>query len=751
VTIIDRPSQNIDELFDSPWFSGVGLPRNETVPGVYQVAIGGHGYIIEPSKYQRVTVPLRRESTDESVEPGEQTLNTAGAWRRSQDNWFLGAGQQYLDNRFAFVSVYTHSGEDPSVRTRFWRSKGVNPWVEGALSLLPEYGQILTIGSGSICIAVGPYLYIWDGTTLKFTESPTYPSPTWTTVSTPTGGSWPTVFSMTTDGSSLFLALGNYGIAVTVGGATTSSLLRPTGPTPSVAAHGTTGSTSWEYFVVATDANGFKSLVSTGTTITNGNATLSSGNYNLVTWAAVEGAVSYDVLRGGTSTAIAVGLTGLSYTDNGSASTQAYTPPTTSTENLQANFVTYGNSFLLGGAGPLLAQVDANGMTTLVMQHFNPAFVWNAGCGSPVAIYVSGYAGNISELYGVQLSTTTFGLAPPYIAGQVSDGEIINDLAYYQGLVIMATSLGVRTAQDADQNGHLENGPVIEQLGASLCCVPWGAYVWFGVTDFAEADGIWPGTNISSGTGRLFLSEFSDALIPAYASDVLAPNGVTGNATSVAILGGTPYFTIDGVGLFGPTGNVVAEGYLEAGYVRYGTIEDKILISADVRHDPLPAESQVQIMVVPFGGASFLCTPSNEVGSIGPTAVASTGDYVGEAFQIIPVLTRSASNPAVGPVLRRWTVRALIIAIRQDQIIVPVIWRDEVISPVGDGTALGQDLVEEWKYLKALETSGETFIYQEGSQAYPCIIDQVELEAEKWNDQKTMLEGILSLKLLTVN
>lgn len=748
-TLVDTPSQNIDQLFDAPWFTGSSLPTNKVVPGECQVAIGGHGYVIEPEKYQRVTVPLRRESTDESVEPGEQSLNTAGAWWRSQDNWFLGAGQEYLDNRFAFVSVYTHSGEDPSVRTRFWNSKGVNPWVEGQLSLLPEYGQIESVGAGAQVITVGANLYVWDGTNLKFTADPSYPTTSFTSVSPPIGlGSWPTIFSMTTDGAHLYIACGSSGIIQTSAGSTTSTFMRMAAPEPSVQAEGTPGSTTYVYGIVATDANGFKSLPSALRTITNGNATLTSLNFNEVTWTAVEGAVSYDVLRIDTAHVIATGVTGTSYADNGTNSPQGYSAPTNTTDNLQATFVAYGNGFLIAGAGPLLAQVDNNGASTLVMQHFNPSFLWNAGCGSPTAIYVAGAAGNICELYGIQISTTTFGLAAPYIAGQVSDGEIINDLCYYQGLVIMATSLGVRTAQDADQNGHLTNGPVITQLGASLCCAPWGPYVWFGVTDFSENDGIFPGTNISSGTGRLFLSEFSNPLIPAYATDVLAPNGVTGNATTIAIFDGVPYFTIDAVGIFAPTGNVVSQGYLEAGWVRYGTIEGKILISADVRHDPLPAGGQVQIEVVPFGGASFLCAPSNEAGSIGPVTVAGTGNTVGEAFHIIPILKRG-STPTQGPVLRRWTVRALLIATRQDQIVVPLIWRDVVDSPTGQ--PIGMDLVAEWQYLKGLEASGQTFLYQEGSQVYPCIIDQIELgDCDKWNDQKTMLQGILSVKLLTV-
>jgi hypothetical protein len=57
----------------------------------------------------------------------------------------------------------------------------------------------------------------------------------------------------------------------------------PTPGAPGVSVEGTTGATSYTYFVVCEDANGGRSLASPGTTITNGNATLDTTNRNYVT------------------------------------------------------------------------------------------------------------------------------------------------------------------------------------------------------------------------------------------------------------------------------------------------------------------------------------------------------------------------------------------------------------------------------------------------------------------------------------
>jgi hypothetical protein len=92
---------------------------------------------------------------------------------------------------------------------------------------------------------------------------------------------------------------------------------------PTVAAQGTGGSTTWGYRVTAYSDTG-ETLASSETQITDGNATLSATNHNLVSWSAVDGAVRYGVYRstaGGTpsSTGLIRTTPELSYQDIGNA------------------------------------------------------------------------------------------------------------------------------------------------------------------------------------------------------------------------------------------------------------------------------------------------------------------------------------------------------------------------------------------------------------------------------------------------
>ncbi|WCK55440.1 tail fiber domain-containing protein [Aneurinibacillus sp. Ricciae_BoGa-3] len=147
------------------------------------------------------------------------------------------------------------------------------------------------------------------------------------------------------------------------GAAKIQALADPAAPT--VTATGTTATTSYSYYIVARDRNGRTTKVSPVTTITNGNATLSANNYNAISWPAIAGAATYDVLKGNTSTALATGLTATSVNDTGQA-TSSYTAPT---RNTTADVLVDG-AVVLGGVNNinnptspvLLAPSNANGL-----------------------------------------------------------------------------------------------------------------------------------------------------------------------------------------------------------------------------------------------------------------------------------------------------------------------------------------------------------------------------------------------------
>src|SRR5579875_766546 len=155
----------------------------------------------------------------------------------------------------------------------------------------------------------------------------------------------------------------------------TSTLGQP--PAPSVTPQGATGSTTYSYYVVCHDANGGTSIPSPAGTITNGNATLSSSNNNLIIWHCPFGYASADILKNNTSTALATGQPPTGFINDTGQATSSYTPPTrdstadfapsvirqgcAGTGTLSSGSATINNSCIIGGRPIIVTGVsDSN-------------------------------------------------------------------------------------------------------------------------------------------------------------------------------------------------------------------------------------------------------------------------------------------------------------------------------------------------------------------------------------------------------
>jgi len=117
------------------------------------------------------------------------------------------------------------------------------------------------------------------------------------------------------------------------------------------------GTTTYTYYWVAVDKDGNKSLPSPAATIANGPASLAGSSRNLVTGMPVDGAVTYDLLKGNTTTSVATGLISPFFYDSGTA-TSAYTP---ATSNPPGTLVVDGHVTLSALAIPTIAAGAAAG------------------------------------------------------------------------------------------------------------------------------------------------------------------------------------------------------------------------------------------------------------------------------------------------------------------------------------------------------------------------------------------------------
>lgn len=688
-----------DDPWNMPWYNGEATAPQGLVPRKFPVSIADHPYPIDFDKYRRTTMQIRRLQTDDSVEPGENSLNATGLWPRAQDNFFLGAGQLFLDNRFAFESVYVHSGEFPSVRTRYWRSKRLNPWNEGSMSLHHEQTVIRSTNNTNLLMcATLNHLYVADGDDVFFTANPGAITPTWTSsgIGAVLGAA---ITGLATDGNTVWACDGTNGVGYSIDGATSATLLT-----------GTYAATNLWY------AKGWL-LGTTGRDLVTVNPS-SPAAYNT----ALVYQVGQQVTEGGdTYVAIATVPT-------------ATAPPD----------ATYWDA--IGVAGP----------TTLIWTHPSFTFVWTTVTDTPSTILVAGNAGNQSFVGSLQADAATEGatLAVPYAATTLPPGETVNDVAYSAGFVLLATSEGIRSGTRPDSTGIFDVNPVITDPGPTLCVAPYQQYCYFGWSAYTTIDDQIFTTGVScSGLGRADLSQYSNPGVPAYATDVMAEDGTQEAVTDCVIFQGTPYFCLEGVGVYGPSGNREKTGFFQPGWVRYGTLETKILSSSFPQHDPLNAGESVAVSVSDeFGNISPLGV-SNIQGSTSPSSPFGGNLAVGQKFMPIITLNRG-TDASDGPVLHSWIDKAMVTPPRQDEIICPIIMKTRIDDYTIDGEPYRMDTLAEFLFLKSLENSGEPIIYQEGSQSIQCYIDQVQVAPYGMNhmqdDADIWFEALVTVKLITL-
>ena len=182
-----------------PYYSGTST--SALVPNVFPVAIDGRPYMIDQKSgnFKRGYEQRVRDSQDISTAPGEAAINPGGLWRRGQDSWHNGAGQVYSD--VADSKDY-----------QFYKSKGINPWVKGELSLLNDTKLSLSNASTTQHMVVcGTRLYASLNGDVKYTTNPFASSPTWTDCTGEPGG---TVGAMATDGTRMYVAFPSKGVHI---------------------------------------------------------------------------------------------------------------------------------------------------------------------------------------------------------------------------------------------------------------------------------------------------------------------------------------------------------------------------------------------------------------------------------------------------------------------------------------------------------------------------------------------------------
>jgi hypothetical protein len=183
------------------------------VPGTYDVAIGGHGYMIDTTfefgrrdSFRHSSIPAQRDATEISNQPGESSINPQGLWRSEMNDWSMGSGQLFADRKESVPNRY-HHGQGIDAFTNKWYA-----------SLLPDTTQLVA-DTDTTC-----QVLVVNGYVFKLNSSGVGYSTTGITY-TPATGLSGTPVMMCTDGFTVYIACGSGGVYTMVGGTAAATQL----------------------------------------------------------------------------------------------------------------------------------------------------------------------------------------------------------------------------------------------------------------------------------------------------------------------------------------------------------------------------------------------------------------------------------------------------------------------------------------------------------------------------------------------
>ena len=725
-------TERIPVLLSNPAGSTTYTPTGYS----YDIAIAGLPFFITPlddSPYRRVTAQYRKNQFDTSREPGEQTLT--GWWLRSQSSFHFGQGIKFFE-----------PAQDESLRFQYTESKGLDVWTKGQATLLKKSDSQHVV-TGGIQSNGRPWQYArsiqWDkdsntynGILLsdEYDVDKIFPE---ITVSITNKALTSNVATLTTSAAHGL----STGMQIIVSGvdATFNGEYRITGvPT----------TTTFTYAKTASDvASTAVSPAGTGVADVIHFIDYISGTDYPVHAICDDGVYAYwvtNVLASGTprlrvykkllSDDSSVSPT-LMISDNGITVTNAVMEYTKERIVMCVNDKVYEFSS------------TASSLPSPVYSHNDPDHIFTSITSSGAAIYIAGYSGIQSNIYKFTLSTAGAmpTLTSAITAAELPVGEITFKISYYLGYMSIGTSKGMRVADATAADGSLRYGPLLFESTQP-------------VYDFAFRDKyIWATTGVEGQAGltRINLgTEISD-LIFAYAWDVYDPDDTLGHyTTTCSFMGDTDRIAYcnagngsDGTIYIQSADELLPNGYITTGFIRYNTLENKIFKLVQPRVDTtLGAFNMYSISAenVEYNIGTF--AQGDAVPEVNVNNPIGANQYVAFRFELF----RDSTDSSLGPLFTGYQVKALPAIPRQRLIQYPVMCYDHEMDKFNNEVGFEGSAYARMSQLEAVENIGDTIRVQDfrTGESYIGLIEELDFINKTPTDKR--FSGYGGLLLVTI-
>jgi hypothetical protein len=702
----------------------------------YDVAIAGLPFFLlnsDDAPYRRVTAQYRKQQIDQSREPGEQTLT--GWWLRSQSSFHYGQGIKFFEPI-----------QDESLRFQYTESKGINVWTKGQATLLNSVASQHTV-TGGIQTNGRPWQYArsiqWDK------DSNTYNG---------------ILLSDEYDADKIFPA-----ITVSI---TNKELTSNVATLTTSAAHGL--STGMQITISDVDAtfDGEHRITSVPTTTTFTFAKVASDVPSAAVSPAGTGVADVihfiDYISGTDYPVQAICDDGVyafwvtNVLNAGTPRLRVYKKLLTDDSSVSPtlmfsdNGITVTNAVMEYTKERIVMCVNdkvyefsttASSMPTAVYSHNDLDHIFTSITSSGAAIYVSGYSGIQSNIYKFTLSTAGAmpTLTSAITAAELPVGEIVFKISYYLGNMSIGTSKGMRVADVNATDGSITYGALVFESTQP-------------VYDFAFRDRyIWAASGVDgqAGVTRVDMGQPLGNLQFPYAYDLYDPADTLGHYTTAsAFLGDTNRLAFcnagngsDGTIYVQSESELIAEGTLRTGYVRYNTLELKIYKLMQARVDT--TNGGLYIDSVDYADNYFrIGTFAQEslVPEININYPQASQEYLGFQF----TLTRSTTDTSKGPLFTGYQIKALPAIPRQRLIQYPLSCFDHESDHFGVEVGYEGSAYVRMSQLESIENVGDTIRVEDfrTGESYIGLIEELDFRNATPSDKR--FSGYGGLLLVTI-
>jgi hypothetical protein len=415
------------------------------------------------------------------------------------------------------------------------------------------------------------------------------------------------------------------------------------------------------------------------------------------------------------------------------SSVLAYDAPATTSARIK-----YVKQRLIASINNGIFELDATAVADAALPtahyiHPQTDWTWTTIAEGPSAIYIGGFSRKNSSIYKITLdlaNANSLGfpdLSVPSVVIDLPEGEIINTFDTYLGsYAVLCTNKGVRIGVIGDE-GNISYGPLLFEAECK------------DVTFKDKFAYVSTKQDTESGLVRIDLSQpvVPNSLIFSYAWDVCAA-GETVTADSTAFLGSTDRvaFSVPGDGVWIESSAVKVEsGYLQTGFIRYNTLENKLFKLLNPRIDT--TDGAISIRSIDYEDTEYNIggfaqgTTTSEIGIPYP---AQAQEYLAFKFTIF----RSTTDSTKGPLFTGYQLKSLPAVPRQRIIQYPLFCYDHESDNLGVEVGYEGSAYDRLSQLEAVENIGDTIRVEDFrvGESYIGLIEELDFINKTPSDRR---------------